>query len=672
MSTRFPLLALFAALGCAATYAESGAAGDVATPPVSAAVDGWNFNLPGPELAKLCQDTIAQAQADFTAIENDESPATLASVFGAYDAMHIGLQRIQHTWYVQSVHPDADIRAAAEQCVKDYMDFTVAIDLSPAFYRRVAAIETGALQAPEQLMVENKLRAFRKAGVDRDDKTRQQVRQILNEITELGTQFDRNIREDTRYLKATAEQLRGLPEDFLASHPADENGLRTISTDYPDYMPVMQYAEDDAFRRELLHEFLNIATPANTPILKALIEKRHELALLLGYSSWAEMAMDGMMIENPGNAQSFLVEVGDAVRKPAAQDLSILLQRLRQIDPQAQDVQQWQASYLSNLVKQEQYAIDAREIREYFHFERVQAGIFQLTEDLFGVQIIPWQTPTWHDDVTAWEMRDDGEAIGRFYLDLHPRKDKYKHAAHWTLRTGLRDRQVPLSGMAMNFPRGKMEHQQVETFLHEFGHLLHNMFSGTQPWLDISGMSMERDFVEAPSQMLEEWVWDYDTVSRFAVNDAGQTIPRSLMDKMVKARHFGEAAGTARQIYYANLSLNYYSRDPASFELLPLMKDIEKRYSPYPHMEGTHFFNKFGHLNGYSSNYYIYQWSKSISTAMMERFRAQGLRNPKVAKDYRDKVLAPGGSRHARDMVEDFIGRPYTTEAYKKYLETLH
>ena len=185
-------------------------------------------------------------------------------------------------------------------------------------------------------------------------------------------------------------------------------------------------------------------------------------------------------------------------------------------------------------------------------------------------------------------------------------------------------------------------------------------------------MSMERDFVEAPSQMLEEWVWDYDTVSQFATNDNDEVIPRELMDKMVRARHFGEASGIARQLFYANLSLSYYSLDPDSFELLPLYRELETKYSPYPYVPGTHFYNKFGHLNGYSSNYYIYQWSKSISTAMLNRFREEGLRNPAVANDYRQKVLAPGGSRHAGDMVEDFLGKPYSTSAYKDYLNQLN
>ena len=640
--------------------------------PVSTAADGWDFSLPGTQLEVLCETTLSQAKEAFVAIENDTSPATLQGVYGAYDQMMLDLQAIQHVWYLKSVHPDAQVQAAAEQCIEDYSDFAVTINLSQSFYRRVAAIDLGQASAAERLMVTRRLRDFRQAGVDRDQATRDRVRALIAEITELGSSFDRNIREDSGQVSTTVTQLAGLPEDFIAGHPADAQGNIQLSTDYPDYFPVMKYASDDDLRRQLFMARMNIATPQNATILRALIETRHELATLLNYESYAAMAMDGLMIGNPQNAQDFLSAVGDAAQKSAARDMSILLQRLRLDDPEATAVEAWQSTYLSNLVRQEDYALDAREVREYFDFDKVQAGIFQLTEELFSVQIVPWETNTWHPDVSAWEIREQGQPIGRFYLDMHPRDNKYKHAAHWTLRTGLRDRQLPLSGMATNFPRGLMEHTQVETFLHEFGHLLHNMFSGTQDWVDISGMSMERDFVEAPSQMLEQWVWDYDTLSRFASNAQGQTIPRELVAKMNRTRHFGEAAAVASQLFYANLSLNYYRRDPASFQLLPLLQQLQAQYSPIPYVAGTHFYNVFGHLNGYSSNYYIYQWSLAIATDLFTRFETAGLRDADVASSYRRQVLGAAGSKPAADFVADFLGRPFSTSAYIDFLNSLN
>jgi thimet oligopeptidase len=639
---------------------------------VSQANDGWDFDVSAEQLATLCDDALQQAQQAFTAIENDTRAATLNSVYGAYDAMNLGLQGIQHIWYVSAVHPDTAVQSAAEACIASYIDFATGVGLSQKFYQRVAAIERETLNASERLMVEKQLREFRKSGVDRDADTRAKVRALISEITDIGTEFDKNIRTDTRTLEVTAEELRGLPEDFLAGHPADSDGRITLSTDYPDLFPILTYGEDDDLRRRLYIASKSIATPANDTTLKALIKKRHELATLLGYPSHAALAMDGSMMGSPAAAQAFLDRVGAAVIEPAERDMAVLLERLHKIDPAAKQVEAWQSSYLSNLVRQEQYAIDAKEVRQYFHFNRVQSGIFSMTENLFGVEVVPWQTDTWHADVTAWEIRENGTPLGRFYLDMHPRENKYKHAAHWTLRTGLKDGAVPMSGMVMNFPRGLMEHNQVETFLHEFGHLLHNMFSGTQEWLEISGMSMEQDFVEAPSQMLEEWVWDYTTLSTFAVNESGEVIPQELVAKMNRGRNFGEAVGTSQQIFYSNLSLNYYSREPDSFELLPLMEELQAQYSPYPYIPGTNFYANFNHLNGYSSNYYIYQWSKSISTAMFSRFQQEGLNNSAVARDYREKVLSRGGSVPAQQLVEDFLGSDFSADAYIEYLQQLN
>ena len=643
-----------------------------ASPTVSNARDGWDFNLSGAELTGLCESALAQAHAAFSAIEHDTVPATLLSVYGAYDAMMIDLQRIQHIWYMKAVHPDPQVQTAAEQCITHYTDFIATISLSPDFYQRVAAIDLTHASESERFMVSRKLTLFRQAGVDRDQATRDKVRTLIAEITVLGSTFEKRIRLDKRYVEATPSRLAGLPQDFLDAHPANAKGVITLSTDYPDYLPILKYGSDDNLRYQLFKAAKNVAKPANTDTLKALITRRHELAVLLGYETYAALAMDGLMAGEPQTVQRFLAQLGAAVQKPASRDMATLLARLREVDEPAQQVQAWQVDWLENLIQQEQFALDAKEIRNYFHFERVQAGIFQLTERLFGVQIIPWRTATWHPDVTAWEIREQGKAIGRFYLDMHPRENKYGHAAHWTLRVGLKDGQIPLSGMATNLSRGLMEHQQVESFLHEFGHLLHNMFSGTQQWLDISGMTMERDFVEAPSQMLEQWVWNYDTLREFAIDENGRTISKALVNKMNAARHFGEAANTAAQIFYANLALNYHNRDPDSFELLPLLKELQEQYSPYPYVQDTHFYNNFRHLNGYSSNYYTYQWSQAISMDLFSRFARNGLHDTATARAYRQQVLAPAGSKPAAELVENFLGRPFSPTTYTQYLNQLN
>jgi thimet oligopeptidase len=634
-------------------------------------ISGFNSNLSGEEYTKVCDSAIESAKAQFRILEADTSKATLQSVFGQFDDIARSMQQVQQSWHMKAVHPDESIRDAASDCSVKYSALFSDFNVSTKYYKRVAAIDTSALNSVEKYMVEKSLESFRQAGVDKDEETREKIKVLRKEISEIGNQFSKNINEDTRYVKTTIENLKGLPQDYIDGKKAtvDAEGTITISTDYPDLSPVMKYAENDNLRYKLRLAARSRAYPENEVILKSLIEKRHKLAKLLGYENWAAMSMKTKMINNPKHAQDFLAKVGAALKEPVKKEKAAQLARLQQIDASAKEVNVWQAGYIDNLMIQEDYALDSKEVREYFNYPKVRDGIFKLTEDLFGVQIKPWKTDVWHDDVETYQITENGKILGRFYMDNHPRANKYKHAAHWTIRTGLKDQQIPLSALAQNFPNGLMEHGQVETFLHEFGHLLHNMFSGNHEWFAIAGMSMERDFVEAPSQMLEEWIWDYDTLKSFAVNSKGEVIPKTLVDKMVKARDFGKAIGTATQIYYANLSLNYYSRDPSTFELMPVLKEISDTYNPYPFVDGTAFFANFGHLNGYSSDYYIYQWSLSIATDMFSRFKAEGMRNTKVTKAYRDKVLGAGGSIPAAEFVKDFLGREFSPEAYIESLK---
>jgi thimet oligopeptidase len=634
-------------------------------------IDGFDPNIDGPSYTALCDALIAKANINFAALEIATGTATLKNVFGTLDQIFFDLQDVRQSWYIKAVHPDQAIRDAATKCVEQYSDFSAKVSLSRGYYERLSAIDTSGLSKSNKYMLEQSLLSFRRSGVDKDQQTRDQIRSLRLEITEIGNQFDQNIRSDVGYVSTTLDELVGLPQDYLDTRPADEQGVIKISTDYPDYFPIMTYGENDELRKKLRIARSSRAYPENSVILKKLIEKRHELAQILGFDNFANLSMNDKMIGSADNAQAFLNTIGAALKEPVAKELALLLARQQQIDPKSQQVKAWQSGYLKNLILQEYYALDSKEVRQYFQYDKVKTGIFQLTEDLFSVQIRPWQTDTWHEDVESYEMLEDGQIIGRFYMDNHPRVDKYKHAAHWTIRSGIKDKQIPLSGLAQNFPTGLMEHGQVETFLHEFGHLLHNMFSGTQPWLNTAGMSMERDFVESPSQMLEEWVWDYETLKTFATDKTGNVIPTTLVEKMNSARNFGQATGTASQIFLANLSLNYYSRDPDSFELTPILLELQNKFSPFPYVEDTHFYANFGHLNNYSSDYYMYQWSLAIATDMFSMFETNGMRNKKVAMEYRKRVLGAAGSKPAKEFLAEFLGRQFSPDAYIEKLKSL-
>lgn len=626
-----------------------------------------------------CRQQLASVEQQFNVFETREKAYEAEQLLSDINDMDMIIDRtVNEAGLFSNVHPNAEIRSAAEVCEQKFVALLSEISLSRPLYNHLTRINASSLSKIDQRYLEHMLRDFRRSGVDKDQATRTKIRQLNEEINLIGQSFDKNIRDGGLSIQVdSVDQLVGLPEDFITAHQPDEQGKITITTNYPDYVPVMQYAHNDNLRRELYRVFRQQAYPANKEVLTNLVNKRHELASLLGYANTAEYVTEDKMIKSAQNAQSFIDKVSAIASPRANAEYQTLLARLKKIDPKATQVHDWQKMYLEELVKQEKYEVDSREIRQYFSYKNVRQGIFDLTQTMFGVTIKPRQTDTWHPSVEAYEIWDGGKVIGNFYLDMHPREGKYKHAAAFTIQSGITDVQLPVYALVCNFPGGEgssglMEHSDVETFLHEFGHLLHGIFAGDQPWVSFSGIKTEWDFVEAPSQMLQEWVWDAETLATFARNDKGDVIPKSLVNKMIAGRDFGRGLWTKHQLFYAALSLDIYNRDPVDLDLDKIMKTIQQNYSPFGYVEDTYFYTNFGHLNGYSAIYYTYMWSLVISADMFSEFEKHGLRNPDVAKRYRRFVLAPGGARDAADLVNDFLGRPYSFDAFAKDLKATH
>lgn len=574
-----------------------------------------------------------------------------------------------------NVHPNEAVRASAEECEQKFVELISEISLSRPLYNHLVAVDNQNLDALDARLLEHLLRDFKRAGVDKGEEVRNRIKKLNEEINLIGQNFDKNIREGARQLVLNSiDDLKGLPQDYIDAHKPNDDGKIVLTTAYPDYVPFMQYAENDELRKQFYVIFRQQAYPENKAVLKILIEKRHELATILGYSNYSAYVTEDKMIGSPANAQVFIDKVSAVATPRAEQEYQQLLARLKQLNPAATSVADWQKIYVENLVKKEQYQVNAQEVRQYFHYDRVKQGIFDLTQAMFGVSIRPWKTDVWHESVDAYEVLDGDKVIGKFYLDMHPRAGKYKHAAEFSVINGISGVQLPVAALVCNFPgddgsSGLMEHADVETFLHEFGHLMHNIFAGTnQRWMYFSGIKTEWDFVEAPSQMLEEWVWDAETLATFAHNDKGEVIPPALVEKMIAARDFGRGMWTKHQLFYAALSLGLYNNDPVELDLNEAMKTIQSKYSPFGYVDDTFFYASFGHLNGYSSIYYTYMWSLVIAADMHSEFVKKGLRNPEVAHHYRKTVMEPGGTKDAADLVQDFLGRPYSFDAFARDL----
>ena len=566
------------------------------------------------------------------------------------------------------VHPDAGVRDAAEKAALAAQQLATELGLDTELYAIFAAVDPAGLDPEASRLLEKTLRDFRRSGVAADEPTRARVKEIRDRLTVLGQTFARTIREGTRSIKVRPEQLEGLPADWIEAHPAGEDGLVTVTTDYPDAIPFRTFARDADARRELVVAQLTIGYPDNVEVLREIFGLRAELATLLGYDNWPDFDAEVKMIGKGDAIGAFIDKIADAALEPARRDVDILLARLRQDRPDATHVESSDSGYYSEVHRREELDVDAQQVRTYFDFGKVRAGLLDVTGRLFGLTYSPADVPVWHEAVRAYDVSRtvDGAPLGRIYLDLHPREGKFKHAAQFTLTNGVAGRQVPEGVLVCNFPTGLMEHDDVVTLFHEFGHLVHHLVGGQQAWAEFSGVATEWDFVEAPSQMLEEWAWDPSVLGSFATNAAGEPIPADLVERMRAADDFGKGYFARTQMFYAALSYRLHLENPD--DLVARTRELQEQYSLFPYMDGTCMPTSFGHLDGYGSGDYTYMWSLVIAKDMFSVFDRADLFAPEVATRYRDRVLAAGGTKDAADLVADFLERPYNFDAYAAWL----
>lgn len=580
---------------------------------------------------------------------------------------------------ISNTHPEKAVRTAAEECEQKAKKYMSELKLDKGIYDALKGVEESGLDPLAARFRAHLLRDYRRAGVDRDEVTREKLAKTQDKMVKLGQEFARNIRDDKRSIQVSQRELAGLPEDFIS---ARTKGLKKgekieITTEYPDFFPVQAYADNDGLRRRLYTIYLQRAYPANESILKQILNLRHEYATMLGYSDWAQYNAEDKMVQNKKAIADFVDKVAELAEPRMKADLKDILKRKRKDNPRAKNVQTWDRFYYVNKIREERYGVNPEEVRAYFPFESVKKGLLSLSEELFGVKFkMVKDAEVWHPRVETYDVYEGQNRIARFYLDLYPREGKYGHAAEFPIYSGIKGVQVPSASLVTNFPdpekseHALTEHNQVTVFFHEFGHLMHQLLSGRQHWVTQSGINCEWDFVEVPSQLYEEWSWDPKVLARFARHyKTGKPIPEELVEKMRKADEFGKGIHVMRQMFFAALSLRYHDRDPGKMDLMKEMLSVAKKYSPYPHIDGTAMYSSFGHLSGYSSMYYTYMWSLVISKDLFTRFLDAGLMDAKVAEDYSKAIIKPGGAVDASDMVQRFLGRPYSFDAFREWLQ---
>jgi thimet oligopeptidase len=629
------------------------------------------------DLEAGCRRDMERARAEAERFRGMAGGPDAGEALGAFDATFAALsEAASRASLARNVHPDTRMRDLAERCEQDVDALATELSLDRGLYDALASLEVAGEDASTRYYVEKSLRDFRRAGVDRDDATRARVRALREELVRIGQEFGRNIKDDVRRLELDPRDLDGLPEDWRRSHPPGPDGKVTVTTDNTDYVPFMTYARSERAREALWRLYRLRGHPRNLDVVARMLERRSELARVLGYASWAAYVTEDKMIGSEAAASEFVEKITRAAEARMARDYAQLLERKRKDVPGAARVEPWDSAWLQERIKAEQYGFDSQSVRPYFQYGQVKDGVLDVTARIFGIAYRRVADATvWHPEVEAYDVLEGDRLLGRVYLDMHPREGKYKHYAQFTLASGQEGVRLPEGVLVCNFPRpapnapALMEHGDVKTFFHEFGHLLHHVLGGHTRWAGQSGVATEWDFVEAPSQMLEEWVWDPGVLATFARHaQTGEPLPADVVGRMKAADEYGKGLMVRQQMFYAATSLELHRRDPAGLDTTALVAEMQERYTPFRHVEGTYFHESFGHLDGYSAIYYTYMWSLVIAKDLFGPFREAGLMDPGPARRYRKAILEAGGSKPAAELVKDFLGRPYAFEAYEQWL----
>lgn len=627
-------------------------------------------NAAAPDLLERNRARLARAEAQLSGVRSAARPLTETNVLRPFNEIGVELSSAaSECGLMAEVHPDAEVRAAADTIIQELSAFSTRLGQDRLLYNALGGLDPSALGPLARRVVELARRDMRRTGTELSDADQEKVRTVRAELVKVEQEFAKNIRDNVQDVALDPAQLDGMPPDYVAAHSADANGKVHVTTNYPDLIPFMTYAKDESARKALAIVNGRRAVPENVLLLEQMLAKRAELASLLGYANWAEYASEDKMTGSADAIRGFIDRALEACRESAAAEYRDLV-----AEKGAEPIGTWDTQYLLERVKARKYSYNGRELRPYFEYRAVRQAILDLGSELFGLTFTPVTMELWHPSVETFAVRVDGREMGHISLDMHPREGKFKHAACFTLVPGFKGRSKPHGVLVCNFPDPNaqpgpalMEHSEVVTYFHEFGHLVHGIVSGDIEWARVRRPS-EWDFIEAPSQFLEEWIYDYDVLRRFAKHvETGAVIPEALVRTLREARDFGRGTFVQRQLMLSAISLRLHDRDPRGLDTTQVVRDASKEFTRIVMPEGTAMQASFGHLEGYTALYYTYMWSLVIAKDMHGAF-ANGLMDLKQATRYRDLVLAPGGTKPAGDLVQDFLGRAYGFDAFREWL----
>ncbi|MGD0627862.1 MAG: M3 family metallopeptidase [Terracidiphilus sp.] len=619
---------------------------------------------------------LAAHEAALAALLAVDLPRTVENSLRRYDEAieQLNLAGAQ-AGVLNSVAADKVVRDQAQAEAQRVSMAGSALSLNRQVYDALAAIDLEDTSPATRHFVERTLLSYRLSGVDKDQATRDHLQALHEKATRLSLEFSRNIQEGGKTIVATQEELDGLPADYLARHQPDADGQITISTDQPDMQPVMTFGSSAALRESMFLAYNTRAYPANQQILLDLLATRQEIATVLGFRSWADLATADQMMGSAANVRAFLAKLDEASLDGARREHELIMSFARTRQPRLEAIDITSRAYWYEQFRRSAFDFDSQSVRPYFPYAQVEAGVLETAARLFKIEFRRSDSAGWHGDVSVFDVIDGGQRVGRFYLDMHPREGKDKWFSAAPIVTGVRGRALPEAALICNFPRedengpGLLQYNDVVTYFHEFGHLMHAILGGQTEWAGLSGFATEGDFIEVPSQMLEEFFRDEKLLQAFAKHyETGEALPSETIQKMKIAGAFGRADWVRSQLYYTTLSLDLHDQDPAGLDLDATTKRLYESLQPWTWFEGNRMYASFGHLTGYSSNYYTYAFDKVIALDFFAQFDAADLLGCDAGSRYRKTVLEQGGSKPGRQMVRDFLGRDEQFSAFSSWL----
>ncbi len=622
------------------------------------------------ELRALWDRALSEARrgyARIAAMALDE--ASVATVLDEWDRISTLLEDVVGPVAIlNSVHVDREVRDEGDKILLELSSFTTELFQDVVLFDRVNAVDPRT--DAERQLKKDLVEAFEDSGVALAADRRARVRELSDELTALAQEFARNIRENTTRLRFTPAECEGLPQAYLDRVERDGEGNILVGFDQPDYAPFMASARDGEARRRYFDAYHRRGTTRNLEILDRIVALRLELAALYAFPSYAHFVTRRNMAGSPEAVHRFLRSIESVVDEAERRDVEAL--RALKVELESGDettrLERWDVQFYTERLRERRFAIDQEALRRYFPTLPTLRWMLGVTEHLYGIRFLQASVPLWHEDVMAFEVSEasDGSHVGLVYLDLFPRDGKYKHAAAWPVRgASTKAGRTPISVLVTNFDREGLTHHELETLFHEFGHAMHGVLSRAT-YNQHAGTSVQRDFVEAPSQMFEEWArrWESLRTLANAVGDAPK-LDEELVSRLRNARRFGQGIRYARQLLYAAYDMELAGHAPRGS--LETWAEMEGR-GPLGHVAGTAFPGTFGHIaEGYAAGYYGYMWAEVLALDMLAAFGGD-LMDPRVGRRYRDEVLSRGGEAPAGAIVERFLGRAVSNDAFFREL----